>query len=119
MNERVGRLGYLLGPDGRILPTRSKHAALSSLLQGFEQAIMKRATWLTYENLILKGYIHGKDFAQVGYFHDEMQISCRPDIGDEVGKTAVAAIEQAGREMKSMCALTGAYRVGKDWCETH
>jgi hypothetical protein len=119
VEERVTRLGYLTGLDGRILPTRSKHAALSSLLQGFEAAVMKRATWITHETLIGRGYIHGRDFAQVGFFHDELQITCRPDLGDEIGKTVVAAIEQAGREFNSMCPLTGAYRVGANWRDTH
>lgn len=80
---------------------------------------MKRATWITFETLLKKGLIHGKDFAHVGFFHDELQITCRPDLGDEVGKTVVSAIEQAGIELKSKCPLTGAYRVGKNWCDTH
>lgn len=79
---------------------------------------MKRATWITHEALSKK-FVHGKDFAQVGWFHDELQITCRPELGDEVGKTVVAAIEQAGREFNSKCPLTGAYRVGKNWCDTH
>jgi len=80
---------------------------------------MKRATWITHESLLGLGLVHGKDFAQVGFFHDELQISCRPDLGDTVGKAIVKSIEQAGVELKSMCPLTGAYRVGKNWCETH
>lgn len=117
--QRVRTKGHLIGLDGRILPTRSEHAALSSLLQGFEAAVMKRAAWIVHETLIGRGYTHGKDFVQVGFFHDELQISCRPDLGDEIGKTVVSAIEQAGREFNSQCPLTGAYRVGKNWMETH
>jgi DNA polymerase-1 len=119
VSQRVKSVGYLIGPDGRKLPTRSDHAALSSLLQGFESAVMKRATWITHEKLIGLGLVHGKDFAQVGYFHDELQITCRPDLGDTVGKTVVAAIEQAGREFDSKCPLTGEYRVGANWRDTH
>lgn len=119
VTQRVKTQGFLTGLDGRVLPTRSAHAALSSLLQGFEAAVMKRATWITFTTLLGRGLIFGKDFAIVGFFHDELQISCRPDLGDEVGKTVVAAIEQAGREFNSKCPLTGAYRVGKNWCETH
>ncbi len=119
VGSRVKNPGYLLGLDGRHLPLRSAHASLSSLLQGFEAAVMKRATWITHENLIGQGLIHGKDFAQVGFFHDELQITCRPDLGDMAGKTVVSAIEQAGREFNSKCPLTGAFRVGKNWKETH
>lgn len=119
VSHRVKTQGYLTGLDGRKLPCRSEHAALSSLLQGFEAVVMKKATWLTHKSLIDLGLKHGKDFAQVGFFHDELQITCRTDLGDLIGKTCVSAIEQAGIELKSTCPLTGAYRVGGNWCETH
>lgn len=119
VTKKVKERGYLIGLDGRILPTRSAHAALSSLLQGFEAAIMKRATWIVFDKLTSEGLVLHKDFCQVGFIHDELQITCRPDLGDHVGKTIVGAIEQAGKEMKSNCPLTGEYRVGKNWKETH
>lgn len=116
---RVKTRGYLIGFDGRILPTRSEHAALSSLLQGGEQAVMKWACWRAYCHLISLGLVWGKDFAQVAYVHDEAQISCRPDVGDIVGKAVVNAIEEAGKHFKLACPLTGEYRVGPDWSSTH
>jgi len=119
VSAKVKERGYLVGLDGCILPTRSEHAALSSLLQGFEARVMKRATWITHSALTKSGLVHGKDFAQVGFFHDELQLSCRPDLGEIAGQTVVSAIEQAGKEFDSKCPLTGAYRVGKNWCETH
>jgi DNA polymerase-1 len=119
VGERVRSQGFLSGLDGRVLPTRSEHAALSSLLQGFEACVMKRATWITHDVLTRAGLIHGKDFAQVGFFHDELQISCRPELGKSVGQTVVDAIELAGVELKSKCPLTGAYRIGADWAATH
>jgi DNA polymerase I-like protein with 3'-5' exonuclease and polymerase domains len=119
VSERVKTKGYLVGLDGRKLPCRSEHAALSSLLQGFEACVMKKANWIMFSSLTKQGLVHGKDFAQVGYFHDEVQVSCRSDLGDLIGKTCVSAIEQAGIELKSTCPLTGAYRVGGNWCETH
>ena len=80
---------------------------------------MKKATWITFEFLNSQGLVHGKDFAQVGFFHDELQISCRPELGDFIGQAVVGAIEQAGQELKSSCPLTGAYRVGQTWSDTH
>ncbi len=35
------------------------------------------------------------------------------------GKLGVQAIEQAGRILEMRCPLTGAYRVGNSWKETH
>lgn len=116
---KVKTQNFILGPDKRILPTRSEHAALSSLLQGFEACVMKVATWQAHRTLEAMGLVHGKDFAQVGFFHDELQITCRPDLGDTVGKAVVQAIEWAGRDLGSTCPLTGEYRVGKNWADTH
>ncbi len=119
VESRVTSPGYLFGLDKCILPIRSKRTAFTALLQGFEARVMKRVAWVVYETLINRGYVWGKDFAFVGFFHDELQISCRPDLGEEVGKTIVSMIEQVGREFNSMCPLTGAYRVGANWRDTH
>lgn len=119
VSQRVKTQGYLTGLDGRKLPCRSEHAALSSLLQGFEACVMKVATWKTFKALTDLGLVRGRDFAQVGWFHDELQITCRTDLGDPIGKAVVTAIETAGVDLKSTCPLTGAYRVGANWTETH
>ena len=115
MKER----NYLVGLDGRILPTRSEHAALSSLLQAFEACAMKCANWITYQKLLEAGLVQGKDFAQVGWFHDELQFSCGAKHADFIGKTIVSSIEQAGIQLGSTCPLTGEYCVGPDWSSTH
>lgn len=110
--------GYLIGLDGRLLPIRSPHAALNTLLQSAGAVIMKQATvfavreWRT-QNLTEK--LGGL----VAHIHDEMQAEVPTAFGDMVGKAACAAIKAAGEYFKFRCPLAGEYRIGKNWAETH
>lgn len=111
--------GYLVGLDGRVLNIRSQHSALNTLLQSAGALIMKQATIFLLAKLKKLGFIFGVDYALVAHIHDELQIECREDIAEEVGKNAVLSIEDAGPSFDFKCPLTGEYRVGNNWAETH
>jgi hypothetical protein len=51
--------------------------------------------------------------------HDEWQIEVEDGYENVVGKLGVQAIEQAGKKLKMFCPLTGEYRAGLTWKETH
>ncbi len=119
VEHRVKTRGYLIGLDGRQLPIRSAHAALSSLLQGFEACIMKRATIYLNNALHSKGYQHGIHFGFCAMVYDEWQMAASKGIGDEIGKEAVKAIELSGESFRVKCPVTGEYGIGRDWAETH
>jgi DNA polymerase I-like protein with 3'-5' exonuclease and polymerase domains len=55
----------------------------------------------------------------VANVHDEIQIEVLKDHGTIVGELAVDAIEQAGVTLGLRCPLTGEYKVGNNWKETH
>ncbi|NBO99845.1 MAG: DNA polymerase [Proteobacteria bacterium] len=111
--------GYLVGLDGRVLNIRSQHSALNTLLQSAGALIMKQATTFLLGKLQKLGFQFGVDYALVAHIHDEMQIECREDIAEQVGQTAVASIEDAGKSFEFKCPLTGEYRIGQNWAETH
>ena len=115
----VKRTGTLKGLDGRRLHVRTAYAALNTLLQGAGAVVMKQATVLVPLLMKKRGLEEDKDFGQVVMAHDEWQFECRPEIADVLGKTAVEAIEQAGKMLKVKCPLTGEYKVGNNWAETH
>jgi hypothetical protein len=50
---------------------------------------------------------------------DEWQVGCRPEIADEIGKMGCEAIHLAGEHFKFRCPLSGSYKIGKNWAETH
>lgn len=119
VSASVKKNGYLKGLDGRELPIRSDHAALNTLLQSAGAVLSKKATVILYENLTAMGYIWGVDYAQVAHVHDEVQLIARKEIADVVGQEAVKSFQQAGEYYNFRCPITGEYKVGSNWADTH
>ena len=118
LRERVSKAakrGYLKGLDGRKIFIRNEHAALNSLLQGGGAIVMKRAL-LMLHNLI---HLQSLDARFVANIHDEWQMEVQEDITDFVGELAVRCIERAGEYYNLRCPLTGEYKIGDNWSETH
>ena len=113
--ERLAEKGYLPGLDGRKLPVRSPHAALNTLLQGAGAIVMKQALVLLDKKIRLEKL----DAHFVANVHDEWQIECSEEDAETVGKMAVKAIEEAGEVLQLRCPLTGEFRIGRTWAETH
>jgi DNA polymerase I-like protein with 3'-5' exonuclease and polymerase domains len=113
--ERLAAKGYLPGLDGRKLQVRSPHAALNTLLQGAGAIVMKQALVL----LNAKIQKEKLDAHFVANVHDEWQIEVHKEDAETVGRMAVEAIKEAGEVLQLRCPLTGEYRIGKTWAETH
>ena len=119
LREKVARVyskkGKLPGLDGRQLLVRSEHAALNTLLQGAGAIVMKQAL------VIFNGKLRKLklDYKFVVNCHDEWQIECKPDDAETIGKLGVQSITDAGIELAMRCPLTGEYKVGTSWRDTH
>ncbi len=107
--------GWVRGLDGRKLLVRSEHSALNTLLQGAGAIVMKQALVLLSERLKSENIYH-KFCANV---HDEWQIETRAELAETVGQYGVWAIEEAGKVLNMRCPLTGEYRTGLTWKDTH
>ncbi len=107
--------GVLLGLDGRKLLVRSEHSALNTLLQGAGAIAMKKALVLLHKDLTNRKI----PFKLVANVHDEWQIEVPEQFADEVGQSGIRAIQNAGLEFKMNCPLTGEYKIGDTWKETH
>ena len=107
--------GYVPAFDGRKIWVRSEHAALNSLLQGAGAIVMKKALCILNETIVKNKW----DAKFVVNVHDEFQIECKEEIADTVGKAAVQSIVEAGLAFKLRCPLDGAYKIGRNWRETH
>jgi DNA polymerase I len=113
--ERLAEKGTLPGLDGRKLHIRSAHSALNTLLQGAGAVVMKQGLILLNKK-IQQRKINAHFVANV---HDEWQIEVEEQYADVVGKLGVEAIQEAGQVLEMFCPLTGEYRVGNNWKETH
>jgi len=119
LREKVSRIyaqkAWLPGLDGRKLLVRAEHSALNTLLQGAGAIAMKQAVVILHKKL-RKSKI---DFKMVVNCHDEWQIETTPESAELVGKLGVDSIREAGEHFNMRCPLTGEYRVGNNWKETH
>ena len=118
LKERVDRAaskGYLKGLDGRKIWLRHKHAALNTLLQGGGAIAMKKAL-IIFDDMLRLQTIPAKI---VGNIHDEWQVEVPEKQAEHVGALAVRCIEQASKEYNLRCPLTGEYKIGDSWNETH
>ena len=113
--QKASNRGFLKGLDGRKIYVRSQHAALNTLLQGGGAIVMKKAMCFL-EALIKLNNINAKFVANI---HDEWQIEVPETQAEFVGELGVKAIEQASEYFNMRCPLTGEYKVGDNWYETH
>ena len=111
----AARSGRLVGLDGRYIEIKSEHFALSVYLQGGESTIMKKAMILYHK----EAHREGLDFQQLAVVHDEFQSRVREDQAERLGQIQVDAIVRAGLHYNLNCPLDGAYKIGRNWLETH
>ena len=118
LKERVERASgkeYLKGLDGRKIYVRHRHASLNTLLQGGGAIAMKKAMCILQQLINLNNL----DAKFVANIHDEWQIQVKESQADFVGELGVKAIQQAGEHFNMRCPLTGEYKIGGNWSETH
>lgn len=111
--------GFLFGLDGRKVPVRSTHSSLNTLCQSAGAIICKK--WVVEFHKLMQesGFKEGKDYKQVAFVHDEIQVLVKKGIEESVGDIAVQSIETAGNLLKLRVPLTGEYNYGANWAETH
>ena len=107
--------GYLKAIDQRNLIIRQKHSAVNTLIQGAGAIAMKKALVLL-DKEIEKNNIDALPVANV---HDEFQYQVKENQADKLGQLAIQAITNAGNELNLRCPLTGEYKIGNNWKETH
>jgi len=112
--QQAAERGYLVGLDKRRVKVRSSHAALNTLLQSSGALVCKQ--WLVEFDKVIKKI---PEAHQVVWVHDEIQVECLAKDAEQVGQLAVKAIEDTGKYFNLRLPLTGEYKIGDNWSETH
>ena len=112
--QSASKRGYIIGLDGRHIKVRSLHSALNTLLQSSGAIVCKQ--WLVEFDKAVRRL---PDVQQVVWVHDEIQVECNADEADVIGKLAVDAIQNTGTHFDLRIPLTGEFKVGDNWSETH
>jgi DNA polymerase-1 len=109
------KFGWMRGLDGRKISSASAHSALNTLLQGNGSIVMKQAqVWFDREV-----ERRGLDVRYCATVHDEFQVSCAPEIAEEVAEIGKQSITEAGIILGVRCPLVGSADIGNNWKETH
>jgi len=120
IDETIGLRGYLIGLDRRTLHCRSAFKGLNVLLQASGAAIMKQVVINTHNNIEQNlGLVHGKDWEQLLFVHDELQVACNPQHTELIKEQALAAFPQAQQFFGFRCPIEGDAKVGCTWADTH
>ena len=113
--QQASNRGFLKGIDGRKIYVRSQHASLNTLLQGCGSIVMKQAMVNLHELIKLNTV----DAQFVANIHDEWQLQVKESQADYIGRLGVESIEKVTEQFNMRCDLTGQYKVGGNWSETH
>ena len=117
--KKVVRLrGAIKAPDGRLMPIRSEHSALNTLLQGCGAIISKQA--IVEVNLLIRDTLKIANKAhQILWVHDEIIFESYEDYAESIGKACIEGFEKAGKVLSINCPITGEYKIGQTWADVH
>lgn len=111
--------GHLIGLDRRPLYCRSDFKALNVLLQGAGAVLMKQVVINIHNALTANGLKYGEDWHQHAMIHDEVQMSCRPELVGMIQPLVLQAYEDAGNFFEFRCKIEGDVKTGYNWSDTH
>jgi DNA polymerase I-like protein with 3'-5' exonuclease and polymerase domains len=118
--EKLVLGAWIRGMDGRRLFVRSLHSIVNTLLQAAGAVAMKQATVLVDRKLNRdRNIIRGVDYCNMIHAHDELQLEVKSKYAEEAGQVCVASMQEAGRLLDFRCPLTGEYKIGRTWADTH
>ena len=103
------------GIDGRWVSCKSEYQLLNYLFQSGGAILMKYAAVIA-EHTIHK--LTTEAYSLIKY-HDEEQWASPHALCHSVGKLGVQSIEKAGRYLNLKVPITGDYKVGATWADTH
>ena len=119
LGMNLSNRGYLLGLDKRPLYCRSEFKALNVLLQAAGAVLMKATVVNLHENMKEYGLHYGIDWQQHAFVHDEIQLSCRPELVEDVKKLALLSFPMSGENYGFRVPIEGDAKIGNSWEECH
>lgn len=122
-NAKFNRMEYyngtITGLDGRPIVVPSEHQILVYLLQSDEAIMMSCAYCRFYQQMSKAGYVWGKDYGIVCWYHDEFTVECRKEISKHVAVLAEKTIAWAGKFYNISCPHLGQAKIGENWYVIH
>lgn len=117
--ETLVSRGHLIGLDRRPLYCRSDFKALNVLLQAAGAVIMKQVVINIHTAMEDAGFYYGHHWHQHGFIHDEVQLSCKQGLEQQVVPIILNAFPTAGQFFNFRCPIEGDAKTGYTWYSTH
>ena len=117
--ETLVSRGHLIGLDRRPLYCRSDFKALNVLLQAAGAVIMKQVVINIHTAMEDAGFYYGHHWHQHGFIHDEVQLSCKQGLEQQVVPIILDAFPTAGQFFNFRCPIEGDAKTGYTWYSTH
>jgi DNA polymerase I-like protein with 3'-5' exonuclease and polymerase domains len=116
LEAQVTRRGWLLGLDGRRVPTRAQYTALNYAVTSAEAIICKRWLVQVFSELCARfRYGWSGDAVITLWIHDEIAVCCRTEIAEQVGEILVRHAREPGEFYGFKVPLDADYKIGSSW----
>jgi len=111
--------GTIRGLDNRPITVKYEKDLLCYQLQSDEAIQMGAAYTYLHKMAEKRGWVYGKDWGMLIWYHDEFQMECIPSLAGQLGRMAAEAIQWSGEWFNIACPHDGDYKIGQNWSETH
>jgi len=110
--------GWIRGLDGAPIYIKSGHAVLVYAVQS-DEAIYMSAVYNLVHKFLADKYKWGDDYVIVCFYHDEITVECREELGQDIAKILERAFSVASDYFKFKVPQKGEAKIGKNWYEVH
>ena len=117
LENELKQTGRIRLCDGTPVLVPSNHMVIPYLLQGDESRLMKQA--LIYVDEEVRRNKLSAHVFKVADIHDEWQFKVRIEYVEQFVALALPCFEKAGDKFYYNIPISGDYKVGKTWAETH
>lgn len=114
--------GYILGLDGRRVPTRSEHSVLNFCLQGGGALVCKKWITLIHDKAKSMGLRQGwdGDWTMNAWVHDEVVMNARnQEIAETLEEISKGVAVDAGKFFKLHTPIAAEAKIGLSWADVH
>ena len=116
LEAQAARNAWVLGLDGRRVPTGAQYKALNRIVTSAEAIVCKRWLINVHDELCTRfRYGWSGDVVITAWIHDELVACCRPEVAKEVGEIMVRYAKEAGEFYSLKIPLDAEYTVGRNW----
>lgn len=121
VKKQTQEKGYVRLLDGRRAYPKAQYSAFNTILQG-DGAIVCKLWIITFAARLEaefgpQGW--GRNWAAMGWIHDEVQLAVRPEIAQRAGEIIVESMSEVQQILKVNLRLDAEYKIGGNWSETH